>query len=212
MPLRSEVLGPQVVEGTIRVLSKEGDETIWSRTAAAEQATALKDWIESAADDGGAFATPVPNQALSALATFAKQCTQCEAVAASRGDAARDTTASAWAAEQRSVAELAQLLHGAHFLEMPNAFHAIAQEFCARLASTSPDQLPTLLEATCDFSDAERQAALNESIFEPDTQDDPEEPSAVPQPPQLQHSVSSELSNEDVIDEMLSAADTPEAV
>ena len=97
---------------TIRVLSAEGEETTWPRAAAAEQATALKDWIESAADDGGAFATPVPAQALHALAAFAEQCTT---AAASDGDAVR----SKWAADERSPAELAQLLHGAHFLEMP---------------------------------------------------------------------------------------------
>lgn len=34
---------------TFRVLSAQGEETLWPRAAAAEQATALKDWIESAA-------------------------------------------------------------------------------------------------------------------------------------------------------------------
>ena len=98
---------------TIRVLSAEGEETTWPRAAAAEQATALKDWIESAADDGGAFATPVPAQALRALAAFAELCTT---AAASGGELARDAVASAWAAAQKhSPAELAQL-HGAHFL------------------------------------------------------------------------------------------------
>ena len=58
---------------TIRVLSAEGEETLWPRAAAAEQATALNDWIESAADDGGAFATPVPAQALRALSAAARR-------------------------------------------------------------------------------------------------------------------------------------------
>ena len=98
---------------TIRVLSAEGEETTWLRAAASEQATALKDWIDSAADDGGAFATPVPAQALRALAYFAEQCAT---AAASGGEMARDAVASAWAAAQKhSPAELAQL-HGAHFL------------------------------------------------------------------------------------------------
>ena len=35
---------------TIRVLSAEGEETIWPHAAAAEQAIALKDWID---DTGG---------------------------------------------------------------------------------------------------------------------------------------------------------------
>ena len=47
---------------TIRVLSAEGEETTWLRAAASEQATALKDWIDSAADDGGAFYLPPPSQ------------------------------------------------------------------------------------------------------------------------------------------------------
>ena len=81
---------------TIRVLSAEGEETLWPRAAAAEQATALKDWIESAADDGGAFATPIPAQVLSALANFAEQCAT---AAASGGEVARDAAASAWAAQ-----------------------------------------------------------------------------------------------------------------
>ena len=110
---------------TIRVLSAEGEETTWPRAAASEQATALKDWIDSAADDGGAFATPVPAQALGALAAFAEQCAT---AAASGGEMARDAAASAWAAAQkRSPAELAQLLHGAHFLEMANARLAIGR-------------------------------------------------------------------------------------
>ena len=152
---------------TIRVLSAEGEETTWLRAAASEQATALKDWIDSAADDGGAFATPVPAQALRALAAFAEQCAT---AAASGGEMARDAAASAWAAAQkRSPAELAQLLHGAHFLEMANARLAIGREFCARLAATgSPDELAAMLEAACDLSDEERQAALSESIFEPE--------------------------------------------
>lgn len=82
---------------TIRVLSAEGEETIWPRAAAVKQATVLKDWIESAADDGGAFATPVPSQALHALAAFAEQSAT---AAASGGDAARPK----WAAEEHSPA------------------------------------------------------------------------------------------------------------
>ena len=88
----------------------------------------------------------------------------------------------AWAAEkERSPAELAQLLHGAHFLEMPNARLAIGREFCARLAATgSPDELAAMLEAACDLSDAERQAALSESIFEPYAPSDAAQAAAAP--------------------------------
>ena len=48
---------------TIRVLSAEGEETIWPR-AAAQQAILLKHWVDDvAADDGGAFPTPMDNAA-----------------------------------------------------------------------------------------------------------------------------------------------------
>ena len=193
---------------TIRVRSAEGEETIWPRAAAAEQATALNDWIESAADDGGAFATPVPGQALHALAAFAEQCAS---AAASGGEAAREAAASVWAAEkERSPAELAQLLHGTHFLEMPNARLAIGREFCARLAATaSPDELAALLEAACDLSDEERHAALSESIFEPEGPNDSVQAPAAPQPAAPQRTVSSQLANEDAIEEALSEADVP---
>ena len=54
--------------------------------------------------------------------------------------AAHNAAISAWSArhlgEERSTAELAQLLHGAHFLEMPNARNAIGREFCARLRAS----------------------------------------------------------------------------
>ena len=189
---------------TIRVRSAEGEETVWPRAAAAEQATLLKNWIDDgAADDGGAFPTPISAQALRALAAFAEQC---GAAFASGGEAARDAAASAWAAEERSLAELVQLLRGVHFLEMPNALQAVSVAFCARLAGKGPDELAALLGAACDLSDAERQAALRESIFEPEGPNAPALAPATPQPPPLQHSVSSQL-NEDVIGEALTQAD-----
>ena len=93
---------------------------------------------------------------------------------------------------------------------MPNARLAIGREFCARLAATwSPDELAAMLEAACDLSDEERQAALTESIFEPEGPNDLAQAPAAPQPPALQRTVSSELVNEDAIEEALAEADVP---
>ena len=153
---------------TIRVLSAEGEEIIWPHAAAAEQAIALKDWIDDTGGGGvfkGTKDAGVSASALRGLAAFSEQC---EAAFASGGEAARDAAASAWAAEERSLAELVQLLRGVHFLEMPNALQAVSVDFCARLAGKGPDELAALLGAACDLSDAERQAALRESIFEPE--------------------------------------------
>ena len=89
------------------------------RLRAAEQANVLKGWIvDGAADDGGVFASPVPIQALHALSTFAEQC---GAAFASVGEGARVATASEWAAQERSIAELAIILQGVNFLDMPSA-------------------------------------------------------------------------------------------
>jgi hypothetical protein len=66
-----------------------------------------------------------------------------------------------------------------------------------------------MLEAACDLSDEERQAALSESIFEPEGPNDLAQPPAAPQPPALQRTVSSELVNEDAIEEALAEADVP---
>ena len=115
---------------TIRVLSAEGEETVWPRAAAAQQAATLKYWIDDgSADDGCAFDTRtpevagsgVPAQTLRALAAFS---VQCDAAAVSGGQATRDAAASAWAAEDRSLAELAQIPHGltiAHIRQTANS-------------------------------------------------------------------------------------------
>ena len=93
---------------------------------------------------------------------------------------------------------------------MPNARLAIGREFCARLAATgSPDELAAMLEAACDLSDEERQAALTESIFEPEGPNGLAQPPAVLQPPALQRTVSSQFGNEDAIEEALAEADVP---
>ena len=89
-------------------------------------------------------------QALLALSVFAEQC---GAAFAGGGEAARVATASAWAAQERSIAELGEILQGVHFLDMPNAGQVLSREFCARLAAaTSPDELAALLGAACDLS------------------------------------------------------------
>ena len=100
------------------VLSAEGEETVCPRAAAAQQAATLKYWIDDgSADDGCAFDTRtpevagsgVPAQTLRALAAFSVQC---------------DAAASAWAAEDRSLAELAQIPYGltiAHIRQTANS-------------------------------------------------------------------------------------------
>ena len=70
-------------------------------------------------------------------------------------------------------------------------------------------KLAAMLEAACDLSDEEQQAALSESIFEPEAPSDAAQAAAAPQPPPLAHSVSSQLVNEDAIEEALSEADVP---
>ena len=145
---------------TIRVLSAEGEETIWPHAAAAEQAIALKDWIDDTGGGGvfkGTKDAGVSASALRGLAAFSEQC---EAAFASGGEAARDAAATAWAAEERSLTEPTPLLHGVNFLEMPSARQVLSLQFCARLAGKGPDELASLLGAACDLSDAERQAAL----------------------------------------------------
>ncbi len=192
---------------TIRVLSAEGEEIIWPHAAAAEQAIALKDWIDDTGGGGvfkGTKDAGVSAPALRGLSAFSEQC---GAAFASGGEAAHDAAASAWAAEERSLAELAQLLHGVNFLEMPSARQVLSLQFCARLAGKGPDALAALLGAACDLSDEERQTALSESIFEPEAPSDATTPSA-PQPPPLAHSVSLQL-NDDAIEEALSEADVP---
>ena len=78
---------------TIRVLSAEGEETIWPHAAAAEQAIALKDWIDDTGGGGvfkGTKDAGVSASALRGLAAFSEQC---EAAFASGGEAARDAAA-----------------------------------------------------------------------------------------------------------------------
>ena len=123
---------------TIRVLSAEGEEILWPHAAAAEQAIALKDWIDDTGGGGvfkGTKDAGVSAPALRGLAAFSEQC---GAAFASECDAARDAAASAWAAEGRSLAELAPLLHGVNFLEMPSARQVLSLQFCARLAGRAP--------------------------------------------------------------------------
>ena len=84
----------------VRVQSAEGEEVAWSRLAAARSA-ALANWVSDTGGAEGAFATLVPAAALRTLSRVAEG-------GAEEGGAL----------EGCSLAQLAQLLHGAHFLDV----------------------------------------------------------------------------------------------
>ena len=88
-------------DGTdVRVRSAEGEEVAWSRSAAARSA-ALANWVSDTGGAEGAFATLVPAAALCTLSRVAE------------GGAEEGR-----ALEGASLAQLAQLLHAAHFLDV----------------------------------------------------------------------------------------------
>ena len=88
-------------DGDVRVRSAEGEVVLWSRSAAARSA-ALANWVSDTGGAEGTFATLVPAAALRTLSRVAE------------GGAAEVVGA----LEGCSLAQLAQLLHGAHFLDV----------------------------------------------------------------------------------------------
>ena len=84
----------------VRVRSAEGEVVAWSRSAAA-RAAALANWVSDTGGAEGAFATVVPAAALRTLSRVAEG-------GAEEGRALKGC----------SLAQLAQLLHGAHFLDV----------------------------------------------------------------------------------------------
>ena len=86
-------------DGGVRVRSAEGEVVAWSRSAAARSA-ALANWVSDMGGAEGAFATLVPAVVLRTLSRLAEG-------GAEEGGAL----------EGSSLAQLAQLLHGAHFLD-----------------------------------------------------------------------------------------------
>ena len=171
--------------------SADGEEVAWPR-AAAESCGALVDWLSEAGGDGGAFFVSAPAAALRTLA--------------------RHLDEGAAALQGCTLAQLAHVVQAAHFLEADAAArrdisHALCERF---LDGKSPEELIGLLGASCDYESAAAQrAAVAEPAFEPDAVDAPVAPAAIPTPPAVTRSLSTELINEDAAEAALAEADVP---
>jgi len=181
-------------DGDVRVRSAEGEEVAWSRSAAARSA-ALANWVSDTGGAEGAFATLVPAAALRTLSRVAEG-------GAEEGGAL----------EGCSLAQLAQLLHGAHFLDVDvELLRLLSRTLCTgHLAGKSGPELGRLLGVVSDFpTEAERQAATEEPLYTQDTQDDATAPRAsdAPTPPVCW--LSTQLVNEDALEDALADADVP---
>eukprot|EP00900_Chrysochromulina_parva_P006559 jgi/Chrpa1/15904/Chrysochromulina_OHIO_Genome00020960-RA len=190
-------IGGDGVNGDVRVRSAEGEEVPWSRLAAARSA-ALANWVSDTGGAEGAFATLVPAAALRALARVAE-------------GGAEDGRA----LEGCSLAQLAQLLYGAHFLDVDvELLRLLSRSLCTgHLASKSGAELGRLLGVASDFpTEAERQAATEEPLYTPDAQHDATAPRAAdapPKPPPPACWLSTQLVNEDALEDALADADVP---
>jgi len=145
----------------------------------------------------GAFATLVPAAALRTLSRVA------EGGAEDGG-----------ALEGCSLAQLAQLLHGAHFLDVDvELLRLLSRSLCTgHLAGKSGPELGRLLGVVSDFpTEAERQAAAEEPIYTQDAQHDATAPRAAnaPTPPATVCWFSAQLVNEDALEDALADADVP---
>ena len=122
-------------DGDVSVRSAEGEVVAWSRSAAARSA-ALANWVSDTGGAEGAFATLVPAAALRTLSRVA------EGGAEDGG-----------ALEGCSLAQLAQLLHGAHFLDMDvELLRLLSRSLCTgHLAGKSGPELGRLLGVVSDF-------------------------------------------------------------
>ena len=108
-------------DGDVRVRSAEGEVVAWSRLAAARSA-ALANWVSDTGGAEGAFATLVPAAALRSLSRVAE------------GGAEEGR-----ALEGCSLAQLAQLLYGAHFLDVDVELRRLlSRSLCAAAPATSP--------------------------------------------------------------------------
>ena len=180
----------------VRVRSAEGEEVAWSRSAAARSA-ALANWVSDTGGAEGAFATLVPAAALRTLSRVA------EGGAEDGG-----------ALEGCSLAQLAQLLHGAHFLDVDvELLRLLSRSLCTgHLAGKSGPELGRLLGVVSDFpTEAERQAATEEPLYTQDAQHDATAPRAAdaPTPPAPVCWLSTQLVNEDALEDALADADVP---
>jgi len=145
----------------------------------------------------GAFATLVPAAALRTLSRVAEG-------GAEEGGAL----------EGCSLAQLAQLLHGAHFLDVDvELLRLLSRTLCTgHLAGKSGPELGRLLGVVSDFpTEAERQAATEEPLYTQDAQHDDAAPRAAdaPTPPAPACWLSMQLVNEDALEDALADADVP---
>jgi hypothetical protein len=180
----------------VRVRSAEGEVVAWSRLAAARSA-ALANWVSDTGGAEGAFATLVPAAALRTLSRVA------EGGAEDGG-----------ALEGCSLAQLAQLLHGAHFLDVDvELLRLLSRSLCTgHLAGKSGAELGRLLGVVSDFpTEAERQAATEEPLYTQDAQHDATALRAAdaPAPPAPVCWLSTQLVNEDALEDALADADVP---
>jgi hypothetical protein len=183
-------------DGDVRVRSAEGEVVAWSRSAAARSA-ALANWVSDTGGAEGAFATLVPAAALRTLSRVAEG-------GAEEGGAL----------EGCSLAQLAQLLHGAHFLDVDvELLRLLSRSLCTgHLAGKSGAELGRLLGVVSDFpTEAERQAATEEPLYTQDAQHDATAPRAAdaPTPPAPMCWLSTQLVNEDALEDALADADVP---
>ena len=183
-------------DGDVRVISAEGEVVAWSRLAAARSA-ALANWVSDTGGAEGAFATLVPAAALRTLSRVAE-------------GGAEDGRA----LEGRSLAQLAQLLHGAHFLDVDAELRRLlSRTLCTgHLAGKSGPELGRLLGVVSDFpTEAEREAATEEPLYTQDAQHDATAPGAAdaPTPPAPMCWLSTQLVNEDALEDALADADVP---
>jgi len=191
-----DVIGYVGDDGDVRVRSAEGEVVAWSRLAAARSA-ALANWVSDTGGAEGAFATLVPAAALRTLSRVA------EGGAEDGG-----------ALEGCSLAQLAQLLHGAHFLDVDvELLRLLSRSLCTgHLAGKSGPELGRLLGVVSDFpTEAERQAATEEPLYTQDAQHDATAPRAAdaPTPPVPVCWLSTQLVNEDALEDALVDADVP---
>eukprot|EP00900_Chrysochromulina_parva_P018969 jgi/Chrpa1/27073/Chrysochromulina_OHIO_Genome00027770-RA len=173
------------------VMSAEGAVVLWSGNAAARSA-ALSNWVSDTGGANGAFATRIATAALITLAHVA----EC-------GDAENDK-----ALKSCSLEQLAQLLHGAHFLDVDvELLRLLSRCLCTcHLAGKSAAELDRLLGVVSDFpTEAERQAATEEPLY---TQD-PRQAADAPAPPAPACWLSTQLVNEDALEDALAEADVP---
>ena len=122
-------------DGEVSVQSAGGEVVVWSRSAAARSA-ALANGVSDTGSAKGAFITLVPAAALRTLSRVAEGGVE-----------------DGGALEGCSLRELAQLVHGAHFLDMDvELLRLLSRTLCTgHLAGKSGPELGRLLGVVSDF-------------------------------------------------------------